>query len=125
MAEKVILAISSLLVLCGCFVFVSATVGFLRFPDFYTRMHSTGKGDTLGILLVLLGLALFSLSEDRSFMGIVKAGKMMMIVVFWFVASPTATHALLRSAFKSGIKPYTKDGVLIVDKGKGPDSCSQ
>ena len=37
----------------GSLFFLGATLGILRFPDFYTRMHAAGKGDTLSSLLFL------------------------------------------------------------------------
>jgi len=52
------------LVVAGIFFFFAATVGFLRFPDFYTRMHATGKGDTFGLLLSLLGLSIYNMLEN-------------------------------------------------------------
>jgi len=45
--------------LAGFFFFFAATVGLLRFPDFYCRLHATGKGDTLAVLLSLIGLSLY------------------------------------------------------------------
>jgi len=39
--------------------FLAATIGLLRFPDFYTRLHATGKGDTLAVLLSLIGLSVY------------------------------------------------------------------
>ncbi|MCS7281393.1 MAG: monovalent cation/H(+) antiporter subunit G [Desulfobacterota bacterium] len=116
MLEELITWVSSVLIISGLFVFFCAAIGFLRFPDFYTRMHATGKGDTLGILLVLSGLILYGLYKDFSWMGLIKAVKILTLVVFWYVASPTATHALLRAAFESGIEPYTKNGRVIIDK---------
>ena len=53
--------IVKILLILSLFFFTTATIGFLRFPDFYSRMHATGKGDTLGILLALLGLAIYHL----------------------------------------------------------------
>ena len=50
-----LLILAIFLVVAGIFFFFAATVGFLRFPDFYSRMHATGKGDTFGLLLCLLG----------------------------------------------------------------------
>lgn len=114
----------TVLIVSGLFVFFCAAIGFLRFPDFYTRMHATGKGDTLGILLILSGLSIYELYVNFSWMGFIQATKIMTIVVFWFVASPTATHALLRAAFESGIKPWTKDGVVIIEKDRGRGLCS-
>ena len=38
----------------GLLFFLGAAVGLFRFPDFYTRIHAAGKGDTLSSLLILL-----------------------------------------------------------------------
>ncbi|MBW2564499.1 MAG: monovalent cation/H(+) antiporter subunit G, partial [Deltaproteobacteria bacterium] len=43
----------------GLFFFTTATLGLLRFPDFFSRLHATGKGDTLGVFLSLLGLGIY------------------------------------------------------------------
>lgn len=46
--------------LCGgLFFFFTATVGLLRFPDFFSRLHATGKGDTLAVLLCLIGICIY------------------------------------------------------------------
>jgi multicomponent Na+:H+ antiporter subunit G len=109
--------------IAGVFLFFAATVGFLRFPDLYTRMHATGKGDTLAMLLCLIGLALFNLADSPTWPGLVQSVKLISIAVFWFIASPTATHAVLRAAFESGVTPWTKDGKVIIDKtGDGKES---
>ena len=101
----------------GVFFFFTATVGFLRFPDFYSRMHATGKGDTFGLFLSILGIAAYNLFENPSwYMGVVQSVKLLSIAVFWFLASPTATHALLRSAFESGLMPWTKDGASVRER---------
>ncbi len=47
--------IAVLFILGGLFFFFTGTVGLLRFPDVYTRMHGTGKSDTLGAQLMLIG----------------------------------------------------------------------
>ena len=100
--------------IAGLFVFMIATIGFLRFPDFYTRMHATAKGDTLGTLLFVVGLALYTLHYGFHWLGIVQSVKLISIAVFWFLASPTATHALLRSALESDLIPWTKDGKVVL-----------
>ena len=115
-----LLIIVIFLVVAGLFFFFAATVGFLRFPDFYSRMHATGKGDTFGLLLTLLGLGVYNMLENPTwYLGVVQTVKILSIAVFWFLASPTATHALLRSAFESGIMPWTKDGKPILERGEG------
>jgi multicomponent Na+:H+ antiporter subunit G len=42
--------------LAGIFFFVAGTVGLLRFPDVYTRLHALTKADNLGLGMVVLGL---------------------------------------------------------------------
>ena len=43
----------------GCFLIVVASIGIVRFPDFYSRMHPAGKTDTLGQGLALIGLMVY------------------------------------------------------------------
>lgn len=40
----------------GCFFFFAGTVGLLRFPDVFTRLHALTKADNLGLGLITLGL---------------------------------------------------------------------
>ena len=91
----------------GLLFFFATTVGLLRFPDFYSRMHAAGKGDTLSSLLMLLALVLYNFHEFN-LANLLVAMKILLIVVFIFMASPTATHAIIDAGFESGIKPWTK-----------------
>jgi multicomponent Na+:H+ antiporter subunit G len=87
--------------LLGFFFFVAATVGLLRFPDFFCRLHATGKGDTMAVLLSLVGLSIY---EGISLTGL----KIIFIAVFMFLAQPTATHAIARAAMRCGLEPWAK-----------------
>lgn len=105
-----------ILITGGLFFFLVTTIGVLRFPDFYSRMHAAGKGDTLSSLLILLGLALFNLhhlTADNVLVSI----KIGLILVFIFLASPTATHAIIDAGYESAIKPWTND-----DNGEETDN---
>ena len=96
------------LVVSGLFFFFATTVGLLRFPDFYSRMHAAGKGDTLSSLLMLAGLVLYEFHEFN--LATVLVGiKILLITVFIFMASPTATHAITDAGFESGVKPWQKE----------------
>jgi len=96
------------LLITGLFLFFATTVGLLRFPDFYSRMHAAGKGDTLSSLLMLLGLTLYEFHELN--LATVLVGlKILLIVVFIFMASPTATHAITDAGYESGVKPWQKE----------------
>lgn len=98
-----------IIVLIGTFFFATATIGLLRFPDFYTRMHATGKGDTLGAFMSLVGLALYNVIHELTMDTILVSLKLIFIAVFIFVANPTATHAITRAGLDCGVEPWTKE----------------
>lgn len=95
------------LVCCGILFFVGGAVGVIRFPDFYTRMHAAGKGDTMSVFLVLVGLAIYQLG-DFNLANLIVAGKIFFITVFVMWASPTSTHALIKAGFEEGQKVWTR-----------------
>jgi multicomponent Na+:H+ antiporter subunit G len=97
---------ATVLVLLGLFFLMMATLGILRFPDFFTRMHAAGKCDTLGSLLVLLGLAFINGFDSHHLQSSLK---IVFIAVFIFLTSPTATHAIARAAFKNKMPMWTRD----------------
>jgi multicomponent Na+:H+ antiporter subunit G len=101
--------IAIIFIITGTFFFGTATLGLLRFPDFYTRMHATGKGDTLGAFLSFIGLALFNLLYEISLDTILVSIKLMFIAIFIFVANPTATHAITKAGLDCDVKPWTKE----------------
>ncbi|QHQ40703.1 sodium:proton antiporter [Microbulbifer hydrolyticus] len=75
----------------GCFFVLTGAVGLLKFPDFYSRMHAAGVTDTLATFLILCGLMLTAGWSLALF-------KLGLIMLFIFFTSPTASHALARSA---------------------------
>jgi multicomponent Na+:H+ antiporter subunit G len=91
----------------GLIFFFATTVGLLRFPDFYSRMHAAGKGDTLSSLIMLLALVFYNFHEFN-LANLLIAFKILLIGVFIFMASPTATHAIIDAGYESDIKPWTK-----------------
>jgi len=99
--------IASIFILGGLFFFAIGVLGILRFPDFYSRLHAAGKSDSLAAVLVIFGVALYNLQE-LSFGNLLVSLKIMLIAVFIYVASPTATHALTKTALIIGIEPWEK-----------------
>lgn len=87
----------------GCVVVLIGAVGVVRMPDLYTRMHAAGLSDSLGSALVLIGLALTSGSGTT-------VARLLMIVAFLWITSPTACHALARSAWLSGLREPAQPG---------------
>lgn len=50
--------ISTICMIAGAAFFLAGTIGLLRFPDVYTRLHALTKADNLGLGLIVLGLCL-------------------------------------------------------------------
>ncbi|MEW6307483.1 MAG: monovalent cation/H(+) antiporter subunit G [Bacillota bacterium] len=90
--------VSGTLLGLGVFFFAVGTLGLLRLPDVYTRMHATTKADTLGAGLVLLGLG----ARGGSPADLAKLG---LLIVFVWLTSPTAAHVMARAAYRAGITP--------------------
>jgi len=85
-------------VVLGIFFMFLGSLGVVRLPDFYTRTHSASKTDTLGIMIVIVGLILFEGATINS----IKLG---FILLFVALANPIGSHALARAAMKTGLSP--------------------
>ena len=96
-----------LLLLIGLLFFLGGAVGIIRMPDFYTRLHPAGKLDTLGILAMVMGLALYNL-HHFSLESLLLSIKMFLIVFFVFLSSPTATHSIVDAGMRAGLRHWTK-----------------
>lgn len=95
------------LVVAGLVLYAAGTLGILRLPDAYTRMHAAGKLDTLGSLCLLMGLAIWS-GQDLDLPHLLVAAKILLILVFVSFASPTATHDMVDAGMRAGITPWHK-----------------
>ncbi|WP_077308512.1 monovalent cation/H(+) antiporter subunit G [Terribacillus halophilus] len=88
-------------ILGGAFIVFTASVGVLRFPDIYTRLHAASKGSTLGVAGILIGAFIFHYMEY----GIV-SGRLILGVLFIMLTAPVASHLISRAAHLRGAKPY-------------------
>jgi len=103
MLESILLVISIVFLVIGLFFLMVATIGLLRLPDVYNRLHATTKCDTLGAGLVLLSLAL------QSEMAV--AIRLALLIVFILITNPTAAHVIARAAYITGISPKLGRGL--------------
>ncbi len=99
----------TILIGAGLLFFLGGTVGMLRLPDFYTRLHAAGKMDSMATLLMILAFALFNL-DHFTYARLLVSLKFFLIVVFIYLASPTATHAIVDAGVRAGLAPWSKDG---------------
>lgn len=88
----------------GAFFLLVGSIGLIRLPDFYTRAHAQGKADTLGIMLVITGLLIVELSHGQ----LINSAKLLVIISFVALTNPTATNALIKSAFHFRLIPWFK-----------------
>ena len=104
MIELILNLISAGLLAAGSIFVLIGAFGLIRLPDFYTRLHAAGITDTLGAELILLGLMF------QAGLSLVTV-KLILISLFIFFTSPTATHAVANAARVMGLKP-----MLVPDK---------
>jgi multicomponent Na+:H+ antiporter subunit G len=90
-----------LLLTAGAFFFFAGTVGLLRFPDVYTRLHALTKADNLGLGLLLAGLAL----QAESWTAV---ARLLLIWLLILLASSSVAHLVARTAQQRGIKLWKR-----------------
>lgn len=87
-----------LMLVVGAFFALVASIGLLRLPDVYMRMHAGSKAGTLGSGLMLLALAIYA--GDLAIVTRVIAG-----IVFFLLTAPVAAHLLAKAAYAAGYMP--------------------
>ena len=90
---------SFIFILCGVVFFLAGTLGLLRFPDIYTRLHALTKADNVGLGLVVFGLAL------RAANGWIVL-KMLLVWILVMIAGSAVSQLIARNALKRGTKPW-------------------
>lgn len=100
--------IVAILLITGLFFFLGGSLGIIRFPDFYSRLHPAGKLDSMGLLMTMTGMALYVIC-DVTLASVLTSLKIMLIVVFVFITSPTATHAIVDAGVRAGMAPWKKE----------------
>ena len=93
--------LTALLLVAALFFFVAGTVGLLRFPDLYTRLHALTKADNVG--LGLTGLAL--MLQADSWLEVFRLALIWLMVL---AASATVCFLIGNEAYRRGVKPWTR-----------------
>ena len=95
MIETLQVILASLLFILGAFFFLVGVLGLLRMPDVFSRIHTTTKGDTLGVGLILAGLMVlygFSFTSLR----------LVVLLALVWLTTPTAAHLIAKAEHKKG-----------------------
>ena len=93
--------LSWVLLTLGGFSVLIGGIGALRMPDLYTRMHAASVTDSLGAILVLVGIML---QAGWSLATI----KLIAILLFLLITSPTSSNALASAALLAGTRPFAE-----------------
>ncbi|MBQ7284545.1 MAG: monovalent cation/H(+) antiporter subunit G [Oscillospiraceae bacterium] len=84
------LILSALFILAGVIVIITALVGNYRFSYVLNRMQIGATADTMGAILVLIGLII------KCGLNMISVKLFIMIIFFWG-ASPVCSHFLART----------------------------
>lgn len=93
--------LTSILLTAGAVFFLAGTVGLLRFPDVYTRLHALTKADNVGLGLMVAGLAL----QAESWAVV---GKLLLIWLLVLLAGASVAHLVAAAARQRGIKLWKR-----------------
>jgi len=93
--------LSAILLIGGGFFFLAGTLGLLRFPDVYTRLHALTKADNVGLGLVVASLALQASSWSE-------AGKLLLTWILVLLAGASVAHLIAKGALHRKIKPWKR-----------------
>ncbi len=89
-------------ILAGLFFLIVAAIGMLRLPDVFTRSHALSLTDSLGAFLVLAGLAIYQGFSLNLL-------KILVVLVLIYLLNPVISHATIRAALRSGLKPWVRE----------------
>ena len=96
-----------IMLICGLIFFTGGSIGIIRFPDFYSRLHPAGKLDTGGLVITMLAFALYTI-QPLTLTAVITSVKIILIVVFVFITSPTAIHSIVDAGVRAGLTPWEK-----------------
>lgn len=91
--ETILHLIAAVSVTLGAAFFLAGTIGLLRLPDLFSRLHALTKADNLGLGLVMLGLILY---EPDLFYAV----KLLLLWVLVMVSGATGAHLIAKRALR-------------------------
>ena len=92
--DTIVLAIAVAAVTIGTIFSVIGVLGYIRLPDVYTRLHTTGKVAVFGIVCLLIAAAVLSPSTW---------GYALVLIFFLLATGPPTAHAMGSAANRIGL----------------------
>lgn len=87
-------------ILVGAVFALIGSIGLVRLPDFYLRLHGPTKASTLGVGATIVGSVLFF-----SWRGQTPQFQELLIVLFLFITAPVSAHMLAKAAMHRDLPP--------------------
>lgn len=94
-AEWIRAVFGAAFLLGGTFFIVSSVIGNFRFDNVLARMHAAGLGDTLGVLLILIGVVIVCGFSAWT-------AKLAAVLVLLWTSSPAVSHLIMKMEIRSG-----------------------
>lgn len=91
--------LSAFFLIAGVSFFIFGTVGLIRFPDVFSRLHALTKADNLGLGFIIGGLLL-----QNPPLAVVL--KLLLVWIFAIISSATASYLVAQAARRMGIEPW-------------------
>lgn len=116
LAEFALYAGGAILLLGSVFTLL-ATIGVLRLPDLFTRMHAASKAGAVGGGLILLAVAIVSMEAAVSLRAVIG-------IFFLLLTTPVAAHLLARTSYLAGYSPTVPKNVKITENDTNQNSAA-
>ncbi len=100
--------IAAILISAGIFIFAVATAGVFKFKYVLNRMHIAAQSDTLGLLLVIAGVAVLT---GFTFATL----KLVVIIVLFWLSGPVSSHMLAKMEIDSQDKEDVDQYEVVYD----------
>ena len=94
MMDTILQLVALLAVVLGTFFSVVGMLGFIRFPDVYSRLHAAGKVGVFGVVLLLVAAVAWTP---------LAWGKAAVLIVLLMISGPVITHAISSAAYRIGL----------------------
>lgn len=85
--------ILAILILVGAFLTLVGSLGLVKLPDFYMRLHGPTKATTMGVGSILIASIIYFSQKE----GAISAHEIL-ITLFLFITAPISAHLMAKAA---------------------------
>lgn len=89
---------SLILIILGVFLIFTGTLGIIRFPDFFSRLHASSLLDSFGAPFTLVGFAFFFGFSPAATL------KILLLVILWWMTSTITEYVISKARLREEFK---------------------